>query len=95
MKVLNFKVTEDEAYTIAQITRRALSEIKGLDGAVVPRSVLMDISATHCNGNPLDLEALLNAPYEDFAHDILGIQSNINRRTGELENLFSPRCSKQ
>jgi len=45
MKVLNFKVTEDEAYTIAQITRRALSEIKGLDSAVVPRSVLMDISA--------------------------------------------------
>jgi len=55
----------------------------------------MDISATHCNGNPLDLESLLSVPYEDFAHDILGIQSNINRRTGELENLFSPRCSKQ
>jgi hypothetical protein len=55
----------------------------------------MDIEACHCNGNPLDLAALLAAPTTDFMHDVFGIMANINRETGTLENCFSPRYSKK
>jgi hypothetical protein len=53
----------------------------------------MDITATHCNGCPLDLEKFLAAPDGDFGHDVFGIRHHINRRTGELENMFLPRCA--
>ena len=54
----------------------------------------MDIEATHSNGCPLRLQELLTASPFDFAHDIYGIRKNLNRETGKIENLFSPRFSK-
>jgi hypothetical protein len=56
--------------------------------------VLMDVVATHCNGNPLRLEALLAADDFNFAHDILGIRTHLNRETGKLEDHFRPRFSQ-
>lgn len=53
----------------------------------------MDITACHCNGTPLDLNKLLNAPDFDFSHDVFGIRKHINWTTGEIEGFFSPRCS--
>lgn len=44
----------------------------------------MDIEATHCNGNPLRLQDLLD-----------GICRHLNRTTGELGGCFSPRFSKR
>jgi hypothetical protein len=41
----------------------------------------------------LDLQRLLDAPMEDFIHDIGGILRNINRTTGKIDNCFLPRCS--
>ena len=55
-------------------------------------SVMMDIEACH-NGNPLMLAELLNADVWDFAHDVFGIQENIDRTTGKLMNCFVPRYS--
>lgn len=53
--------------------------------------MVMDIEACHCNGNPLDLAALLTAKDSDFSHDVFGIQRHINRVNGKLQNCFLPR----
>jgi hypothetical protein len=55
--------------------------------------LMMDISACHCNGNPLDLEKLLIADDFNFCHDVAGIHRHISRTTGMLFDGFSPRCS--
>lgn len=57
------------------------------------QSLLMDLSATNANGCPIDFARLLEFPTFDFLHDIYGIRRHINRRTGELEDCFLPRCS--
>lgn len=56
-------------------------------------SRVMDLSAVHSNGNPMDFEKLLAAPEFDFIHDIDGIMRHLDRRTGALQGFFSPRCS--
>jgi hypothetical protein len=92
MKTINWKTTKDEVNLIIQIVKRAKSQLK-LDNSDL-RNIEMDISATHCNGTPLDLEKLLSFDEFNFAHDIYGIMDNIDRSTGELRNCFLPRCSK-
>jgi hypothetical protein len=54
----------------------------------------MDITATHLNGTPLDLDKFLKFDSPDFGHDIYGIMRFIDRNTGKLTNGFLPRCSK-
>ena len=54
----------------------------------------MDISACHANGNPLDLQKLLNADDFNFLHDVGGICYHMDRQTGKLNDCFVPRCSK-
>ena len=53
---------------------------------------LMDIEHADNTFN-LRLEDLLNADDFDFAHDIVGIVSNINRETKDF-NFFIPRFAK-
>lgn len=57
-------------------------------------SIMMDLECADKHFG-LDLNGLLNAEQEDFAHDILGIQNNIDRRTKTFENLFLPRFAAQ
>lgn len=54
----------------------------------------MDLSAVHANGNPLRLEALLEADDFNFAHDMSGICNCLDRDTGKLTRGFSPRFSQ-
>lgn len=54
----------------------------------------MNITACHANGNPLRLEALLEADDFNFAHDVFGIDRHIYRETGHLMNFFRPRYSR-
>ena len=56
-------------------------------------SLIMDIEAVH-NEIGLKLTELLNANVLDFAHDIIGIQQNIDRQSKKLQNLFLPRYAK-
>lgn len=56
---------------------------------------VMDVTAVHCNGNPLRLRDLLDATDFNFMHDIVGIARHLNRETGQLEDFFSPRFSKR
>lgn len=58
------------------------------------QTILMDLSACHANGCPLDFKRLLAFPDFDFAHDIFGINQRIDRETGQLRNCFVPRCAK-
>lgn len=54
---------------------------------------IMDLTACHANGMPLDLAKLLAAPPFDLVHDVCGIRDHINRRTGKIEDQFVPRCA--
>jgi len=91
MKKISFNTTKEEAAIIYEIIMRVTKsgQLKRFD----PLNLMMDITATHCNGNKLDLQNLLEAPDLDFFHDIFGIIKNLNRSTGKLDNFFSPRYS--
>ena len=55
---------------------------------------LLDMQNAHKQFS-LRLDELLAAPALDFAHDIIGIQSHMNRITCKVENLFVPRYAEQ
>src|SRR5688572_17052120 len=87
---VQFNATVAEFRYIRTIADRALSaQLYGLDTSV--QEVLMDLEATHCNGCPLDLQALANAAPAHFNHDILGIRQHLDRDTGKLGGDWTPR----
>ena len=89
--MVKFNPTIEEAKTIDNIVARAFRE-----DPLAFRSALglaMDLTACHCNGNPLKLAELLEAPSFDFMYDVIGIFNTINRKTGRLEGMFYPRYS--
>jgi hypothetical protein len=88
---MNLKTTLQEALMIGKIVKRALTFMPGLD----PLTMNIDVAATHANGCPLDLPALLSAPDLDFLHDICGIREHIDRETGRLTDCFIPRSAAE
>ena len=91
----DFMASPEEFALIATIAARyeALCVKHGRKELAVRTSLLMDIEAAHCNGNPLRLDELLVAPDGGFLHDIDGIIINLNRESGKLGNHFLPRYS--
>lgn len=94
---VSFNVTAAEAKTIRAIVNRGW-EIDWLRKSYVKAgcdktSMVMDVTATHANGNPLRLADLLAADDFNFAHDMSGIANCLDRNTGRLTNNFSPRFS--
>ncbi len=88
---ISFKTTRQEFRIIAKLARRARSV-----ETTNPRTIQdwqMDFSAVHANGCPLRLDALLEADTFNFMQDAFGIAKHLNRETGRLGNLFSPRYS--
>lgn len=90
-KRLNLEISVQEARLIDEIVRRYVNlcavpghEVLGVD---------MDITVCHLNGNPLELKALTKANDLDLVHDVSGIRRHIDRSSGELTGLFSPRYS--
>jgi len=95
--MIKWNATKEESETINTIVKRYTEWHYSLG---VPKEyqrpfidIAMDLEATHCNGNPLKLQELLEADDFNFTHDILGIQRHLNRTTGQLENCFVPRYS--
>lgn len=101
MKIISFKTTKSEMQMIVAIVNRAQKL-----GIVTPAkpgkqsghgysrmTCDMDLTACHCNGNPLDLAALLGADDFNFTHDLCGIARHIDRETGKLMDCFVPRMS--
>jgi hypothetical protein len=87
--MINWNCTHADLQVIARIAKRAaIASTVYTQGAA-----FMGIQACHCNGTPLQLEALSNAKHGDFAHDVFGIMCHINLETGKLENCFLPRYS--
>ncbi len=88
---ISFKVSKTEMDLINQIVNRVMT--MGIKG-YTRMDCVMDITACHANGSPLDLVRLLAADEFNFAHDVLGIRNHIDRQTGELKNCFVPRFSR-
>lgn len=92
--MISFRVTKYELAVIEQIVDRALAELRKAGFQSQDRMTLhMDITACHANGTPLRLGELLKADDFNFAHDVLGINRHIDRKTGKLTDCFSPRFS--
>lgn len=91
---INWELTTPDAILIERIVER-YSDIaeERQDEDYDPLNLLMDLTACHSNGTPLDLEKLLKAPRFDFVHDLAGITHHIDRNTGKLTGCFVPRCS--
>ena len=89
MKQISFKTSKANQELIEKIVERAIPE----NDKERRMNCMMDITATHCNGNPMDLKKLMKADDFNFFHDIYGIQNTLNRSTGKLRKGFLPRCS--
>jgi hypothetical protein len=87
--MINWETTSEEFALLVQVAKRVQADLK--DHPDSRRTVVMDLNACHSNGCPLDFKGLLNASATDFAHDIYGIRSHVNRETGKLEGFFTPR----
>ena len=82
---------KDEFETIVKICERA----EAMDISAGERfTLIMDLENAHKDVG-LNLTGLLEADDLNFAHDIIGIQNHMNRRTGKLEDFFVPRYAKQ
>lgn len=91
---IKFDASKFEMEIIIKIAQRAVAMAKKYGSTDYRmQDALMDIEACHCNGNALELDRLLAADDLNFSHDVFGIRRHLNRRTGELENYFVPRCS--
>lgn len=90
MDEVSFKVSRFDRDVIMEIAKRAKS-IGRPDITLI--DWMMDITATHANGNPLRLEALRDADDFNFMHDVYGISACLDRETGKLTKCFLPRFS--
>ncbi len=91
MKMISFDVSKKDNELIRKIIDRACKLLPTFKRDKI--SITMDVVACHANGNPLDLQKLLEFPDFDFMHDIVGINRHLNRKTGKLMSGFSPRSS--
>ena len=93
MPAINFKATPTDLALIEGIIDRGWA-IPWLRASYENRmDMLMDVTAVHLNGNPLRLKEMLGADDFNFAHDMSGICSCLDRNTGKLTHGFSPRFS--
>lgn len=92
---MNFTVSRQDMRLIIRVVDRAmlLNKVHGTERKRI--DVQMDIIACHANGCPLRLQELLDADDVNFAHDIFGIQQHLDRQTGLLQDLFTPRCKQE
>ncbi|MGU2439534.1 DUF6874 family protein [Burkholderia cenocepacia] len=94
MPEISFTVSREVAAAIELVSKRyqALLKSKGLP-SVDALDLHMDLTACHANGCPMEWEHLNAADDFTLAHDVGGIRRHINRRTGQLEDCFLPRCA--
>jgi hypothetical protein len=92
---VSFEITDAESNLIFAIAERAWKKYEIKDTYNYDfTTLILDITATHCNGAALKLKDMLEADDFNFFHDIWGIYKHINRETGQLENWFWPRFAK-
>jgi hypothetical protein len=89
MTITNWEISREDHDLAVKVAERALRELT--DYPDDKHTLYMDLNACHSNSCPLDFKGLLEADMQDFSHDIYGIRKHINRDTGKLEDLFTPR----
>jgi hypothetical protein len=97
MRNINYTTTKEEMETIFKIARIAEEKAKDFGVDYSRLTAGMDLENVH-NIHPLNLDQLLEwatTKPGDFNHDIFGIRRHFNRETLELEDGFSPRCTKR
>lgn len=85
--------TETERNLISQIAKRGVELYSQNSIEADEIDVMMDLTACHLNGCPLDLEKLSQADDFNLIHDLIGINQNISHKTGKLKNCFLPRSA--
>ena len=90
---INWETSKEDAALIEQIADRWINNCVEDGAPITTRSTLMDLTATHANGCPLDLERLLKADADTFAHDLYGIYLTMCVKSGKLQNGFLPKCA--
>jgi len=84
MKTIN----KNDFILIEKIATRAMELLPNDNRPKV--TILMDLETVH-ERNPLRLQEFLDADNFNFAHDIVGINNHLDRRTKKLDNRFLPR----
>lgn len=91
---ISFDVSDEEKALIAKIAQRAQDYAHSIGHKLLWTDLMLDLAATHANGNPLRLREMADADNFNFVHDIFGIMKHINRETGQLMDGFRPRFSQ-
>lgn len=82
-------LTKEEFALCHKIGERAANEL-GMNKV----TVFMDTALCHEHAHRLRLEDYLNAPSQDFAHDVYGINAHLDHSTYKLTDLFCPRYAE-
>jgi hypothetical protein len=91
---VSFNVPAEVMTAIELVAERYQTMLKRFGMPSVDQmSLIMDLTATHANGCPIDWDRLNKADDFTLAHDVGGIQRHINRQSGQLEDCFLPRCA--
>ena len=90
--------SKEDRELIARIVDRASSLYSREFGTPYSKDVhifrQMDFCTVQVSGDcKLNLKKLLQASDFDFLHDFLGVVQNLNRKSGKLDNCFTPRCT--
>jgi hypothetical protein len=95
--ILNWNVSKTDHDLIVKIAERAKLIARQQGTEYSWHDAVMDLTAAHANGNPLDLAGLLQADVYHFTHDVFGIAAHIDRETGALTEggIFTPRYRAQ
>lgn len=91
-KAIKLVASEEDENLIEKIASRA---IKLIPNKYNHLSLVTDITIVHLNSAALNLEVLLTCNDFHLAHDINGIENDLDSRTGLLRGYFNPRCSKE
>lgn len=79
-----------EEYALCNKIAERAAKVCGFDKC----TAFMDITICHSEAREMKLEELLNAPLEDFSHDVLGINQHLDHGTHKLTDCFLPRYAK-
>ena len=83
------KLSKEEYALCNKIAERSV-KVCGFDKC----TAFMDITICHSEAREIKLEELLNAPLEDLAHDVFGINQHLDHDTHKLTDCFLPRYAK-
>lgn len=91
IKHASFKMDRADWRKVEKVVDRAVATFSRPFSPGDRQTLEMDLVACHCNGCPMDWDALLLASDFEFVHDVAGIQRHIHRLSGELQACFRPR----